>query len=131
VKAIVMSYFDTTRQDYRSLIDVIDADGERHPAGAARGGDKMACVAWAGAILQDHGFDDRNLGDVRFVECEEMAAPSFERIRTNAAFKMAREDAAKPAETKPAPQGELHTLADERRRREARLEADGDRDHYE
>ena len=86
MRAQVMNYFDTARQEYRALVDVIDADGERHPAGAARGADKTACARWITAILQDYGFSDNAMADVQILDLPEMARPSFVQVRTRAAF---------------------------------------------
>jgi len=87
MKALVLNYWDTSRKEFRSLVDVIHADGERSPGGAARGESELATATWVNAILQDLEVRPE---DVTIVTCGELARPSFAQVRTAAAFLMAQ-----------------------------------------
>jgi len=87
MKALVLNYWDTSRKEFRSLVDVIHTDGERSPGGAARGSSELATATWVNAILQDLEVKPE---DVTIVTCGELVRPSFAQVRTAAAFLMAQ-----------------------------------------
>jgi len=87
MKAQVMNYWDTSRKEFRSLVDLIYSEGERVPGGAARGESERAVATWVNAILQDLEVRPE---DVTIVTCGELARPSFAQVRTAAAFVMAQ-----------------------------------------
>ena len=87
MKAEVMNWWDISRKEFRSLVDVIDADGERHPGGCARGESETSCATWANAILQDLEVRPE---DVTIVSCGELARASFAQVRGRAMFLMAQ-----------------------------------------
>jgi hypothetical protein len=80
-KAIVMAWHDSKRDEYRALVDEIDADGGRHPAGAARGETAERCGAWITAILLDLGAKDE---DVQTINVGTVEGASFLTIRAMA-----------------------------------------------
>jgi hypothetical protein len=84
--ALVMTWSDTKHKDFRALVDVIDADGDRHPAGAARGDGHHALGEWIKAIVADCGATT-----TKFIDCGEIEDASFLTIRATALVREARE----------------------------------------
>jgi len=78
MKAQVMTWWDVSRKEFRSLVDVIYADGERSPGGCARGESETSCAIWANAILQDLEVKPE---DVTIINCGELARASFAQVR--------------------------------------------------
>ena len=87
--ALVITWHDKARGDFRALVDEIDADGGRHPHGAARADlyDAKSMHAWVQAILADLGPTAVKTIDLGEVE----HAPSFQTIRAMALVKEAAE----------------------------------------
>ena len=79
--AHVMAWHDTERNDYRALVDLVDGEGYRTPAGAARGGDTVKLGDWVMAIIADLAPDE-----VRTTQLGDMRRPSFAAVRAAAAL---------------------------------------------
>jgi hypothetical protein len=84
--ALVMTWADTKRKDFRALVDIIDADGDRHPYGAARGDGHHALGEWIKGIVADAGATS-----IQYIDCGEVEEASFLTIRAIALVREARE----------------------------------------